>query len=82
MRQTVAAAHVRRPRPPYAAAAPGTAMRRYGVWAVPTAGPVGTWLVDVRGRGPEGDVASTSRWRTTRAGHGYHVAPSAACAGH
>jgi hypothetical protein len=57
-------------------------MRRYAVWTVPTAGPVGTWLVDVRGRGPEGDVASTSRWRTTRAGHGYHVAPSAACAGH
>jgi hypothetical protein len=58
---------------------PGQQQCADGVWTVPTAGPVGTWLVDVRGRGPEGDVASTFRWRTTRAG--YHVAPSAACAG-
>ena len=34
--------------------------------------------VEVDVTGPEGDVASTFCWRTTRAGHGHHVPPSSA----
>jgi hypothetical protein len=64
--------------PSYGARATSTAD---GVWTVPSAGPAGTWLVELHGRGPEGDVASTFRWRTTGAGQGYHVAPSPACEG-
>jgi hypothetical protein len=64
--------------PAYGARATSTAD---DVWTVPTAGPAGTWLVEVHGRGPEGDVASTFRWRTTGAGHGHRVAPSPVCAG-
>ena len=36
-------------------------------------------LVEVQGNGSEEDVASTLRRRTTRAGHGYRVAPGPTC---
>ncbi len=50
-------------------------------WRVSPAGPAGTWLVEVHGNGPEGDVAATFRWRTTGPGHGTHRAASPGCAG-
>ena len=37
-------------------------------WAVHPAGPAGTWLVDVFGRGPQGDVITTFRWTTSEDG--------------
>ena len=49
-------------------------------WTVPPAGPPGTWLVEVHGNGPEGDVAATFRWRTTGRAQGTRMAPSQGCA--
>ena len=53
--------------------------RSDGTWTVPAAGAVGTWLVEVHGTGPEGDVAATFRWRTTASGHGVRLAPRRLC---
>lgn len=73
--------YFRRSGRPCAAAYAVEATRVSGTrWRVPPAGPAGTWLVEVHGNGPEGDVAATFRWRTTRSGRGTRVEPGPECA--